>query len=94
MTIDRARIRRCLDQEPVHDALLTVAEAAIYADVSEQQIRDWKRRGHLHPTDHHGPRRRPLFLAIDVLRAKHAAERNLARTQAVNLASRRASVPA
>lgn len=82
-----------LEREDIHDAVLTVAEAAIYAQVTEQQVRDWKRRGHLRPCDY-GPRRRPLFRGIDVVLAKNAAERNLARTQVQNLATREASASA
>lgn len=93
MSSHRSEILDRLEREDMHDALLTVAEAAIYADATEQQIRDWKRRGHLHPAGY-GIRRRPMFRAIDVLRARGAAERNLERTQAQNLASTCASATA
>lgn len=81
-----------LESEDMHQAVLTVAEAAVYARVTEQQVRDWKRRGHLRPCDY-GPRRRPLFLAIDVLRAQGAAAANTARTRNQNLATRHADPP-
>lgn len=89
----RAVVRDRLNQDDPHELVLTVDQAAAYADVDPQQIRDWKRRGHLTPCAHDGPRRRPLFRGIDVLRAQAQAEQNLARTQTRNLALRHASTP-
>ncbi len=91
---NRLRVAAMLDQVDVHDLVVTVEEAAIYANATEQQIRDWKRRGHLKAADHVGPRRRPVFRALDVLHARTRAEDNLARTQADNLAPTRESVTA
>lgn len=73
----------------VHD-LLTVDEAATIYYVTAAQIRHWRARGHLKPegVDERG---RHMFRGIDVLRAQAAAGRNRARTQASNLATRRAS---
>lgn len=89
----RAAVRERLNHEHPHELILTVDQAAAYADATPQQIRDWKRRGHLQPCAHDGPRRRPLFRGIDVLRAQAEAEQNLARTQTRNLALRHASGP-
>lgn len=91
---NRAQVAHALDQADMLELFLTVEQAAIYADVGAQQIRDWKRRGHLQAWDYVGPRRRPVFRALDVLRARDRAADNLARTQAQNLASTRESVTA
>jgi DNA-binding transcriptional MerR regulator len=53
----------------LHEDLISVAEAAALAGVTEAAVRQWKRRGHLHPAgaDEDG---RPLFTGIAVLRAE------------------------
>lgn len=74
----------------LHDDLLTVSEAATACHVTEDQIRQWKSRGHLQPAGL-TEAGRPLFRGIDVLRAEGRAAANRRRTQATNLAPRRAS---
>ncbi|NUR09346.1 MAG: MerR family transcriptional regulator [Streptomycetaceae bacterium] len=53
----------------LHHDLITVAQAAELAGVTDDVIRQWKRRGHLEPagTDDDG---RPMFTGIAVLRAE------------------------
>jgi len=75
----------------MHNDLLSVSEAATTYHVTPEQIRQWKRRGHLHPAglDEFG---RPLFRGIDVLRAAARAQANAQRTrQGMTLATRRSS---
>lgn len=59
----------------------TVAEAAEAAQVSPNVIRNWKYRGLLAeaPRDY---RDRPVFLAIDVIRAEKATREKARRTYA------------
>lgn len=87
----REEIRRRLNGCDYQTDHLTVLEAAIFAGVTEDTVRQWKRRGHLTPCglDEGG---RPLFVGIDVLRAEARASANARRTQVVNLATRRASL--
>jgi hypothetical protein len=95
-------VTRQLCVQPTADELLDLVGlhrpvgirwAAILADVSQDQIRQWKRRGHLEQAgaDERG---RPLYRGIDVLRAQAKAEVNAARTQAAVPATRRESVSA
>jgi hypothetical protein len=62
------------------DALLTVADAASAADVTEDLIRQWAHRyPHEMPVrKRYGPRRRPLYRAGDV----YAVERETRRAHA------------
>lgn len=66
----RAAVRARLDQLDMHDTLLTVHFAAVYAGVSDDVIRQWKRRGWLTAADVQDGR--PLFRPIDVLKAQAA----------------------
>ena len=50
--------------------LVTTAEAAELAGVSEAVIRMWRYRGHLRPAGRRG--RRPLYDPVDVLLAERA----------------------
>lgn len=95
-------IRRERCAEPTADELLDLVGlhrpvgirwAAILTGVSQDQIRQWKRRGHLEAAglDERG---RPLYRGIDVLRAQAKAEQNTVRTQALRVATRRESVSA
>jgi DNA-binding transcriptional MerR regulator len=74
----REEIRRRLDGCDYHTETLNVLEAAVFAGVSEDTIRQWKRRGHLTACDA-DEAGRPLFYGIDVLRAeaktRHRARR-------------------
>jgi len=94
---------RCPGIEPTADDLLTVVGlqrplpiqwVARMTGVSQAQIRQWKRRGHLAAADEVDQHGRPMYRGIDVLRAQAAAEANAARTQAVSAATRRESVSA
>jgi hypothetical protein len=78
------------DVDEMFDDLLTVSEASTIYHVTAHQLKHWRHRGHLTPAarDRRG---RPLFLGIDVLRALGEAEGNAERTQADNLATRRAT---
>jgi hypothetical protein len=59
--------------------LLTGREAAILAGVEPATIRDWVRRGELHPAASYPHTRTHLFLEIDVL----LAERRIRHRRAV-----------
>lgn len=65
----------------LHTDLISVADAATLAGVTDDVIRTWKRRGHLTPagTDDYG---RPLFTGIDVLRAEAKTRKHARRTPA------------
>lgn len=62
----------------LHDDLIDYSYAATLAGVNEATVRQWKRRGHLHPAgmDEFG---RPLFTGIDVLRAEAKTRRHARR---------------
>ena len=62
-------------------AHLSTAEAALFAGVQPETVRQWKARGHLAPASY-GERGRPLYLGIDVLRAE-AKTRAAARRQPI-----------
>ncbi|MGW1744573.1 hypothetical protein ACWCRD_02925 [Streptomyces sp. NPDC002092] len=59
----------------------TVAQAAEAAQVSPNVVRNWKYRGVLTEVGHDF-RGRPLFLAIDVIRAEKATRERARRTYA------------
>lgn len=65
----------------LHVDLITVAQAAELAGVSDAVIRQWKRRGHLSQAGATLDGR-PLFRGIDVLRAQAQLERKRRRRQA------------
>ncbi|MEU6340284.1 MerR family transcriptional regulator [Streptomyces sp. NPDC088354] len=66
----------------LHSTYWSVAQAAEAAEVKPGVIRLWKHRGHLMPAakDDHG---RPLFLAVDVIRAEKATRQRARRTYAM-----------
>jgi len=72
--------------------LLTTAEAAEAAHVSEQDIRNWARpsRGLLTPADHDAEGR-PLYRELDVLRAEQHTRRAARETRLADEAARSAS---
>ncbi len=61
--------------------LWTVAQAAEAAQVSPNVVHNWRYRGHL-PVAGRDPRGRPLFRAIDVVRAEKATRERARRTYA------------
>jgi hypothetical protein len=63
----------------LHAVRWTVAEAAEAAGVQPGVIRAWKHRGHLHAAAQ-DDRGRPLFRAIDVIRAEKATRTRARRT--------------
>lgn len=89
----RAEVKRALKHVDWHDDRLPLLHIAIYTDINEATLRQWKKRGHLAPVDVDDCGR-PLFLVIDAWRAQARAEANLWRTQAENLARRNASTAA
>lgn len=66
----------------LHHDLITVAQAAELAGVSEDVIRQWKRRGRLTPAGV-DESRRPLFTGIAVLRAEAATRKAARRPRAL-----------
>ena len=64
----------------LEDEHLTVRDAATTFGVTEDRIRQWKRRGHL-PVSGLDVFGRPMFRGIDVLRARARAEANTRRTR-------------
>lgn len=84
------RVREVLATVDLFDGLLNPSWAATYVGVTVPTIRKWKARGYLHPVDRDDCGR-ALYRPIDLLRAQAAAEGNAARTQAANLATRRAT---
>lgn len=69
------------DPDDPANRLLTTAEAAQAAHVTETRIRAWAHRGLIHPADH-DPDGRPLYRELDILTTE-ATTRRTNRTQAL-----------